>query len=54
MRRNCGQKQSARRLFGAAIGAGAAALVFYCVPWWVFLLIAIALLLTGVCVLVKG
>ena len=30
-----------------AIGAGAAALLFYCVPWWVFLLIGIASLLAA-------
>ena len=54
MRRTCEGKRRAKRLFLAAIGAGVAAVVFYCVPWWVFLLIGIALLLTAVCVLLRG
>lgn len=45
MRRNCGQRGKARRLLLAAFGAGVLALIFYCVPWWVFLLIGTASLL---------
>ena len=54
MRRICEQKQRARRLFAAAFGAAIAAVVFYCVPWWVFLLIGIALLIAAACVLLRG
>ena len=37
----------ARRLLLAAIGAGVAALIFYCVPWWVFLVIGVISLLAA-------
>ncbi len=30
-----------------AIGAAAAALIFYCVPWWVFLVIGVISLLAA-------
>ena len=30
-----------------AIGAAVAALIFYCVPWWVFLLIGVASLIAA-------
>ncbi len=30
-----------------AIGAGVTALIFYCVPWWVFLLIGVVSLLAA-------
>jgi hypothetical protein len=30
-----------------ALGAGAAALFLYCVPWWIFLIIGIAALIAG-------
>lgn len=48
MRCSCERKRRARRLVAVACGAVALALLFYCVPWWVFLLIGvIALLLAG-------
>ncbi len=48
MRCSCERKRRARRLIAVACGAVALALLFYCVPWWVFLLIGvIALLLAG-------
>ena len=48
MRRLCERKRRIRRLIAVACGAAALALLFYCVPWWVFMLIGvIALLLAG-------
>lgn len=47
MRRRCERKCKARRLMLISIGAAAAALIFYCVPWWVFLLIGTASLLAA-------
>jgi hypothetical protein len=47
MRKLCERKCRARRLLYVAIGMGAAALVFYCVPWWVFLLIGVVSLLAA-------
>ena len=47
MRRKCGQNGKAKRLILVAFGAGIAALIFYCVPWWVFLLIGVAALLAA-------
>ena len=47
MRKRCERNGKARRLLLAAIGAGAAALIFYCVPWWVFLLIGVVSLLAA-------
>ena len=50
MRRQCEQKRRVKRLLSVALGAAAAALIFYCVPWWVFLLIGVAsLLAAGFC-----
>ena len=45
MRRKCEQRGKARRLMLAAFGAALLALIFYCVPWWVFLVIGILSLL---------
>ena len=47
MRKNCERKNRARRLMLAAFGAALLALVFYCVPWWVFLTIGIVSLLAA-------
>ena len=50
MRRQCERKSKAKRLLLVAIGAGVAALIFYCVPWWAFLLIGVvSLLAAGFC-----
>lgn len=53
MRRTCERKQRAKRLFLVAIGAALVALVFYCVPWWVFLIIGIVSLLAAGCMLLR-
>lgn len=45
MRRVCERKQRAKRLLLVAVAAGLGALLFYCVPWWVFLIIGIVSLL---------
>ena len=47
MRRRCERRCRARRLMLAAIGAAVAALIFYCVPWWVFLVIGVVSLLAA-------
>ena len=47
MRRRCERRCKARRLMLVAIGAAVAALIFYCVPWWVFLVIGVLSLLTA-------
>lgn len=47
MRRRCERNGRVKRMLAIAFGAGIAALIFYCVPWWVFLLIGIAALLTA-------
>ncbi len=48
MRKTCERKRKAKRLLLVAVGAACAALVLYCVPWWIFLLIGVAsLLLAG-------
>ena len=47
MRRGCERNGKAKRLLLAAIAAGVTALIFYCVPWWVFLLIGAASLLAA-------
>lgn len=47
MRRRCERSARARRMLVVAFGAGIAALIFYCVPWWVFLLIGVAALLAA-------
>ena len=50
MRRQCERKCRAKRLLIIAIAAGATALIFYCVPWWVFLMIGVvSLLAAGFC-----
>ena len=36
-----------------AVGAAATALVFYCVPWWVFLLIGIVSLMAAGWILLR-
>lgn len=41
MRRLCERKRRIRRLIAVACGAAALALLFYCVPWWVFVIIAL-------------
>lgn len=53
MRRRCERSMKARRLLLAAIGAGVAALIFYCVPWWVFLLIGVVSLIAAGFVLAR-
>ena len=47
MRGVCERKRKARRLLSAALGAAVTALVFYCVPWWVFLIAGIVFLLAA-------
>ena len=48
MRCSCQRKNRARRLLAVSFGAAVLALLFYCVPWWVFLMIGvIALALAG-------
>ena len=45
MRSSCQRKKRARRLLLVACGAAVLAVLFYCVPWWVFLIIGIVSLL---------
>ncbi|MBQ5991206.1 MAG: hypothetical protein IJL62_01505 [Clostridia bacterium] len=45
MRKNCERRGKARGLMLAAFAAGILALVFYCVPWWVFLIVGVVSLL---------
>lgn len=48
MRRTCERKKRVKRLLLVACGGACAALILYCVPKWVFLVIAAAsLLLAG-------
>ncbi|MBR0508230.1 MAG: hypothetical protein IJJ86_06430 [Clostridia bacterium] len=47
MRRTCDRNRGAKRLLFVALGAGAAALFLYCVPWWIFLLIGIVSLIAA-------
>ena len=47
MRRRCERNCRARRLMLVSICAAVTALVFYCVPWWVFLLIGVISLLAA-------
>ena len=47
MRKRCERRCRARRLMLVAIGAAVAALIFYCVPWWVFLVIGVISLLAA-------
>ena len=47
MRRRCERSARARRMLFVAFGAGIAALIFYCVPWWMFLLVGVAALLAA-------
>ena len=47
MRGICERKRKAKRLLLCAIGAAVTALVFYCVPWWVFLIVGIVSLLAA-------
>ena len=42
MRRTCERNRRVKRLLLVACGGAVAALVLYCVPWWVFLIVAIA------------
>ena len=53
MRRICERKCRARRLLLAAFGAALIALIFYCVPWWVFLLIGVCSLLAAGAMLLR-
>ena len=48
MRCFCQRKYRAKRLFAIACGAAVLALLFYCVPWWVFLMIGVFALLLAV------
>ena len=55
MRRTCERNRKAKRMLLVALGAGAAALFLYCVPWWIFLLIGIAALIAaGVALFANG
>ncbi len=45
MHRGCERKKRVRRLLLVACGAACMALLLYCVPWWVFLVIGIAALM---------
>ncbi len=47
MRRRCERNAGARRMLLIAFGASVAALIFYCVPWWVFFAVAVASLLAA-------
>lgn len=39
MRLTCERKRRAKMLLAVACGAAMLALLFYCVPWWVFVII---------------
>ena len=45
MRRRCERNKRVRLLLAIACGAACMALLLYCVPWWIFLVIGIAALL---------
>ncbi len=48
MRCSCQQKNKVKRMLAIALGAAVLAVLFYCVPWWVFLIIGVlALALAG-------
>ena len=48
MRCSCQRKIKAKRLCAVALGAAVLAVLFYCVPWWVFLIVGVlALVLAG-------
>ena len=47
MRCSCQRKVKAKRLFAVALGAAVLAVLFYCVPWWVFLIVGIVSLLAA-------
>ena len=53
MRGTCERRRKAKRLFLVAIGAALIALVFYCVPWWVFLIVGIVSLLAAGCLMLR-
>ena len=53
MRGICERRRKARRMFLAAIGAALVALLFYCVPWWVFLIVGVISLLAAGCLLLR-
>ena len=48
MRCSCQRKNKAKRLFIIALTAAVLAVLFYCVPWWVFLMIGVASLLLAI------
>lgn len=53
MRGICKEKRAAKRLMLLSVGAAIAAVIFYCVPWWIFLAIGVVSLLAAGFLLVR-
>ena len=47
MRKRCERNVRAKRMLLLAFGAAVAALIFYCVPWWVFFAVAVVSLIAA-------